>query len=106
MVEHTIDLDQLEHHQFVIKAEYDPALQELASELEEVRQFQPLTGFLNVFQIRNGLDEEHQKVGAALELDVEKKLHLENSQSHGYCLRITKAVGCLVPFLPTQIDFI
>jgi DNA mismatch repair protein MSH2 len=36
MVEHTIDLDQLEHHQFVIRPDYDTILQDLANELEEV----------------------------------------------------------------------
>jgi DNA mismatch repair protein MSH2 len=36
MVEETIDLEQLEHHQFVIKPNYDENLQILASEIEEV----------------------------------------------------------------------
>ena len=36
MVEETIDLDQLEHHQFVIKPNYDENLQILATEIEEV----------------------------------------------------------------------
>jgi DNA mismatch repair protein MSH2 len=36
MVEQTIDLDQLEHHEFVIKSEYDETLQRLAGEIAEV----------------------------------------------------------------------
>jgi DNA mismatch repair protein MSH2 len=37
MVEETIDLDQLEHHQFIIKPNYDENLQLLASEIEQVK---------------------------------------------------------------------
>lgn len=36
MVEQTIDLEQLDHHKFVIKSEYDEALQRLEEELKEV----------------------------------------------------------------------
>lgn len=36
MVEQTIDLDELEHHNFVIKAEYDERLTELAEDLKKV----------------------------------------------------------------------
>jgi hypothetical protein len=38
------------------------------------------------------MDDEHRRVGDELSLDIEKKLHLENSQNHGYCLRVTRAV--------------
>jgi hypothetical protein len=36
MVEQTLDLDQLDHHQYVIKPDYDSRLQELAGKLIEV----------------------------------------------------------------------
>ncbi|TFK39373.1 DNA mismatch repair protein MSH2 [Crucibulum laeve] len=75
MVEQTLDLDQLDHHNFVIKPDYDPRLQELSKKLTEVR---------------DGLDEEHADVGRDLELELDKKLHLENSQVYGYCFRLTK----------------
>ncbi|KDQ60242.1 hypothetical protein JAAARDRAFT_32621 [Jaapia argillacea MUCL 33604] len=75
MVEQTLDLDQLDHHNYVIKPDYDERLQELAARLHE---------------IRDGLDEEHQEVGRDLGLDLDKKLHLENSQTYGYCFRLTK----------------
>ena len=77
MVEQTLDLDQLSSHNFVIKPDYDERLQELAEKLTE---------------IRDGLDEEHAKVGRDLNMDLDKKLHLENSQQYGYCFRLTKNV--------------
>ncbi|KAI0797257.1 DNA mismatch repair protein [Irpex lacteus] len=75
MVQETIDLDELENHNFVIKPEYDDELQSLAETLKG---------------IRDGLDGEHKRVGRELELELDKKLHLENSQAHGYCFRISK----------------
>jgi DNA mismatch repair protein MSH2 len=36
MVEQTLDLDELENHNYVIKPDYDPKLQELADKLTEV----------------------------------------------------------------------
>ncbi|KAF9476823.1 DNA mismatch repair protein [Pholiota conissans] len=75
MVEQTLDLDQLDGHNYVIKPDYDPKLQELAERLA---------------QVRDGLDEEHGKAGEDLGLELDKKLHLENSQVYGYCFRLTK----------------
>ncbi|GLB39260.1 putative component of the post-replicative DNA mismatch repair system (MMR) [Lyophyllum shimeji] len=76
MVEQTIDLDELEHHNYVIKPDYDPRLQELAAKLTRVR---------------DGLDKEHRETGRDLVLELDKKLHLENNQVYGYCFRITKS---------------
>ncbi|PIL27652.1 hypothetical protein GSI_10804 [Ganoderma sinense ZZ0214-1] len=75
MVQQTLDLDELENHNFVIKPDYDARLQSLAEKLS---------------RIRDGLDGEHRKVGKALDLDLDKKLHLENSAMYGYCFRISK----------------
>ncbi|EGN91554.1 hypothetical protein SERLA73DRAFT_164445 [Serpula lacrymans var. lacrymans S7.3] len=75
MVEQTLDLDELDNHKYVIKPDYDPRLQELANKLIE---------------IRDGLDQEHREVGNDLDLELDKKLHLENSQNYGYCFRLTK----------------
>ena len=80
MVQQTLDLDELENHNFVIKPDYDDRLQELADKL---------TG------VRDGLDAEHREVGDILDLDLDKKLHLENSQQYGYCFRVTKNV-CVI----------
>jgi DNA mismatch repair ATPase MutS len=47
-------------------------------------------------QVRDGLDEEHQKTGKDLGLELDKKLHLENNQVYGYCFRLTKNVNPLM----------
>ncbi|KAJ7054473.1 muts domain V-domain-containing protein [Mycena amicta] len=75
MVEQTIDLDELDRHNYVIKPEYSERLGDLAAKVEEAR---------------NGLDEVHRQVARDLELGLDKKLHLENNQTYGYCLRVTK----------------
>lgn len=36
MVEQTLDLEQLDHHNYVIQPDYDPRLQDLAEKLTEV----------------------------------------------------------------------
>ncbi|CAE6337838.1 unnamed protein product [Rhizoctonia solani] len=76
MVEQTIDLKELDRHNYVIKPDYDQNLKRLALKLSEVR---------------DGLDEEHQSVGRDLGLELDKKLHLENNPSHGYCFRLSKS---------------
>ncbi|KAF8656520.1 hypothetical protein AX16_002484 [Volvariella volvacea WC 439] len=75
MVEQTLDLDELDNHNYVIKPDYDPHLQELSEKLANVR---------------DGLDEEHRNVGRDLDMELDKKLHLENNQTYGYCFRLTK----------------
>ena len=83
MVEQTLDLRELERHNYVIKPDYDARLQELAEQLRRVR---------------DGLDEEHQNVGTDLGLDLDKKLHLENSSTYGYCFRLTKNVSRCITY--------
>ncbi|KAG6830769.1 hypothetical protein H0H87_007168 [Tephrocybe sp. NHM501043] len=75
MVEQTLDLEELDNHNYVIKPDYDPKLQELAAKLTKTR---------------DGLDKEHREVGNDLSLELDKKLHLENNQVYGYCFRLTK----------------
>lgn len=77
MVETTIDLDELDRHNYVIKPEYNERLQELAGTLVEAR---------------DALDKEHRRVGKEIGLDLDKKLHLENNPTYGYCFRLSKAV--------------
>lgn len=85
MVEQTLDLDELENHNFVIKPDFDARLQTLADKLKDAR---------------DGLDAEHKRVGRDLGLDLDKKLHLENSQTYGYVLRVSKTVsGCALLLL-------
>lgn len=88
LVEQTLDLDELENHNFVIKPDYDERLQALADKLNGVR---------------DGLDEEHRKVAKTLDLDLDKKLHLENSQQYGYCFRVTKNVCCVFTLWKVEV---
>jgi len=77
MVEETVDLDELDRHNYVLKADLDSDLRQIKDDL---------------LQVRDGLDEEHRRVGKDLGVDIEKKLHLENHQVYKYSFRITKAV--------------
>ena len=86
MVQQTLDLDELENHNFVIKPDYDDRLRALADKLSD---------------IRDGLDAEHRKVGKVLGLELDKKLHLENSPQYGYCFRVTKGVSLVSRLLLT-----
>ena len=86
MVQDTLDLDELENHNFVVKPDYDSELEDLAQTLAIVR---------------DGLDAEHKRVGRDLDLDLDKKLHLENSPVHGYCFRISKTVRGVSAVLET-----
>ncbi|KAJ3545219.1 hypothetical protein NMY22_g2523 [Coprinellus aureogranulatus] len=75
MVEQTIDLEELDRHNYVIKPEYDVELKKLADRMSE---------------IRDRLDEEHAAMGDTLNMELDKKLHLENNPTYGYCFRLTK----------------
>lgn len=77
MVEETIDLDELAHHNFVLQAAFDPALEDIKTRL---------------IGVMDGLDEEHENVASDTGIDKEKKLHLEKHHVYGYSLRVTKAV--------------
>lgn len=85
MVEATLDLSENSLHTYVIKPEYDEALQDLAKRIRT---------------IRDTLDEEHARVGEDLNLELNKKLHLENKETVGYVFRVTKTV------LSPQVRFI
>ena len=78
MVETTIDLEELKGHNYMIKPEFNEELQGLAGRISE---------FLN------GMDKEHRSVGHDLDLELDKKLHLENNATYGYCFRVSKLVS-------------
>lgn len=80
MVEQTLDLSDNHSHTYVIKSEYDEHLQELAEQLAEYR---------------DELDNEHRRVGNELDLDINKKLHLENKDNVGYVFRVTKTASSI-----------
>lgn len=89
MVEETIDLDELSNHNYVLQASFD-------EQLEAIRD--------KLITVMDGLDAEHKRVAEKTGLDMEKKLHLEKHQVHGYSLRVTKAVSRKVRLLAVTLD--
>lgn len=75
MVETTVDLDALDHHEFIIKPEFDDHLRILRKKLDKLKE---------------DMDNEHRRAGKDLNQDLEKKLFLENHRVHGYCFRLTR----------------
>ena len=75
MVVATIDLDELSRHRFVIKADFDARLQKIKT---------------NLTAVGANLDKQHKKAGKDLDMDIEKKLHMENHHVYGYVFRITR----------------
>lgn len=78
MVEETIDLSELDRHNFVIKPDFDASLAVIRQKLEAVR---------------DGLNEEHEDVARDLGMDPDGKvLHFEQHSLYGYCFRLTRKV--------------
>lgn len=75
MVETTVDLDALDNHEFIIKSEFDDGLRIIRKKLDKVKY---------------SMDQEHIRVGDDLNLDIEKKLFMENHKVHGWCFRVTR----------------
>ncbi|BGP27056.1 DNA mismatch repair protein MSH2 [Rhodotorula toruloides] len=76
MVETTIDLSELDRHNFVIKPDFDNSLAVIREKLETVR---------------DGLNEEHEEVARDLGMDTDGKvLHFEQTSLYGYCFRLTR----------------
>lgn len=81
MVETTVDLEALDHHEYIIKPEFDDSLRIIKKRLDKLKY---------------DMDVEHRKVGKELNQDTEKKLFLENHRVHGWCFRLTRAeAGCI-----------
>ena len=88
MVETTIDLDELERHNYVIKPEFDDSLQAVKEQLEAVR---------------DGLDDEHRNTANDLDMEMDQKvLHFEQHTMYGYTFRLTKKVCFLFSFVATR----
>lgn len=75
MVETTVDLDALDHHEFIIKSEFDEHLRTLSIKLDKVKE---------------DMVDEHRKAAKDLNQEMDKKLFLENHKTHGYCFRLTR----------------
>lgn len=76
LVETTVDLDMVDNHEYMLRADFDEELQmtkaQMASELQKIM-------------------EEQERVSEALNLEMDKKLKLDKHTSFGYCLRVTRA---------------
>ncbi|KAF9970881.1 MutS-like protein [Actinomortierella ambigua] len=75
LVETTIDLDAVDNHEYLIKAEFDSSLGDLRKNMESLKAM---------------IDREHRRVGAELNMDVEKKLKLEDHQVYGWSFRLSR----------------
>ncbi|MBA7490067.1 DNA mismatch repair protein MutS [subsurface metagenome] len=75
MVETTVDLEALDHHEFIIKPEFDDTLRQIRERLDKLKR---------------NMDNEHVRAGKELNQEVDKKLFLENHRVHGYCFRLTR----------------
>lgn len=79
MVEETIDLDELDRHQYVIKPAFDEALMAIKARLEAVR---------------DELDDQHRTVADDLGMEMDGKvLHFEHHSQWGHCFRLTRKEG-------------
>jgi hypothetical protein len=86
MVEQTLDLDELENHNYVIKPDYDPKLQELADKLTKVLN-RPVI-FLVSF-----LTKAYRFEMASMPNIVEQAKTLTWNWTRNCILRITKYMG-------------
>lgn len=75
MVETTVDLEALDHHEFIIKPEFDDNLRVIRSKLDK---------------LKHDMDVEHRRAARDLNQEMDKKLFLENHRVHGYCFRLTR----------------
>ncbi|BGP19387.1 MSH2 protein [Rhodosporidiobolus nylandii] len=90
MVETTIDLSELDRHNFVIKPDFDNTLRELMDKLSGVR---------------DALDEEHKDVARDLNMDPEGKvLHFEQHSLYGYCFRLTRKEAAAIKNKKTYVE--
>ncbi|KAG2214885.1 hypothetical protein INT45_009578 [Circinella minor] len=90
LVETTIDLDAVANHEFIIKPDFDPDLQEIREKITNTS---------------NQIDTEHRRVGSKLGLDTEKKLKLERHSMYGYCFRVTRTDASAIRNKPEFIEY-
>ncbi|KAJ1930073.1 MSH2 protein [Tieghemiomyces parasiticus] len=75
LVETMIDLAKVDHHQYLIKAEFDPTLAALEAQMTTALQ---------------AMAAEQARVGRDLDMELDKRLKLEKSTLFGYCFRLTR----------------
>lgn len=77
LVETTVDLAQVENHEFLIKAEFDEALQECKENMDEVNEKFPI---------------ELNKAARDLKLEAGKTIKLDSNAQIGHYFRVTLKV--------------
>ena len=77
LVEETVDLDALDNHEYIIKADFDDNLQAIKKKIDALQK---------------DMRREHQRVGNDLGQEIDKKLFMENQRVHGWCFRLTRTV--------------
>ena len=91
LVETTIDLQELDNHKYVIKADFDEGLQQIAVKLEKAKE-----GLNN--QFKGAADD------LGFELDAKKNpLNFENHQVYGHCFRLTRKVSLSSSFSAKRV---
>ena len=75
LVESTIDLDALENHEFLVKADFDEELAEIKSKMDEVQK---------------EIEPEARRVAHDLDMELHKRLKLEHSYIYGHYLRLSR----------------
>ena len=75
LAESTIDMAATDHHEYLIKADFDPSLQEIQTKMED---------------IFNQLEPEAKRVASHFDIEFEKKLKFENNPQYGYHMRVSR----------------
>jgi DNA mismatch repair protein MSH2 len=81
MVETTVDVDAAQHHEYVIKPEFDEGLRIIRKKLDK---------------LRHEMDQEHRAASQDLGQEMDKKLFLENHKVHGWCMRLTRTESACI----------